>query len=85
LKVEEEKDLIRVEEKKYELTEFYENQFKFGTISIITKTEFPPPKDVILHLARVQKLKIGTNWHHAEIPKKSRILIEKLEINMDDT
>ncbi len=154
LKVEEEKDLlIRVEEKKHELTEFYENQFKFGTISIITKTEFPPqkifeflksrvnievvfdtfknvlnadrsymrgdselegwefinfialllyyevymllvskdllskysPKDVILHLARVQKLKIGTNWHHAEIPKKSRILIEKLEINMDGT
>jgi transposase len=45
LKVEEEKDLlIRVEEKKHELTEFYDNQFKFGTISIITKTEFPPQK-----------------------------------------
>lgn len=154
LKVEEEKDLlIRVHEKKHELTEFYENQFKFGTISIITKTEFPPqkifeflksrinievvfdtfknvlnadrsymrgdselegwefinfialllyyevymllvskdllskysPKDVILHLARVQKLRIGTNWRLAEIPKKSRILIEKLEINMDGT
>ena len=130
LKVDEEKDLlIRVNEKKHELTEFYENQFKFGTISIVTKTEFPPqkifeflksrinievvfdtfkkvlnadrsymrgdselegwefinfialllyyevymllvskdllskysPKDVILHLARVQKLRIGTN------------------------
>ena len=154
LKVEEEKDLlIRVDEKTHELTEFYENQFKFGTISIITKTEFPPqkifeflksrvnievvfdtfknvlnadrsymrgdselegwefinfialllyyevymllvskellskfsPKDVILHLARVQKLRIGTNWHIAEIPKKSRILIKKLEINMDGT
>jgi transposase len=154
LKVEEEKDLlIRVDEKKHELAEFYENQFKFGTISIITKTEFSPqkiyeflksrvnievvfdtfknvlkadrsymrgdsefegwefinfialllyyevymllvsknllskysPKDVILHLARVQKLRIGTNWHLAEIPKKSRILIEKLEINMDGT
>ena len=154
LKVEEEKDLlIRVDEKKHELTEFYENQFKFGTISIITKTEFSPqkiyeflksrvnievvfdtfknvlnadrsymrgnsefegwefinfialllyyevymllvsknllskysPKDLILHLARVQKLRIGTNWHLAEIPKKSRILIEKLEINMDGT
>lgn len=154
LKVEEEKDLlIRVDEKKHELTEFYDNQFKFGTISIITKTEFPPqkifeflksrvnievvfdtfknvlnadrsymrgdselegwefinfialllyyevymlliskdllskfsPKDVILHLARVQKLRIGTNWRLAEIPKKSRILIKKLEINMDGT
>jgi transposase len=154
LKVEEEKDLlIRVDEKKHELTEFYENQFKFGTISIITKTEFPPqkifeflksrvnievvfdtfknvlnadrsymrsdselegwefinfialllyyevymllvskdilskysPKDVILHLARVQKIKIGTNWRLAETPKKSRILIEKLGLNMDGT
>lgn len=154
LKVEEVKDLlIRVDEKKHELTEFYENQFKFGTISIITKTEFPPQKifeflksrinieivfdtfknvlnadrsymrgdselegwefinfialllyykvymllvsknllskysskDVILHLARVQKLRIGTNWHRAEIPKKSRILIEKLEIDIDGT
>jgi hypothetical protein len=154
LKVEEEKDLlIRVEEKKHELVEFYDNQFKFGTISIITKTEFPPqkifeflksrvnievvfdtfknvlnadrsymrgdsalegwefinfialllyyevymlliskdllskysPKDVILHLARVQKLRIGTNWRLAEIPKKSRVLIEKLGINMDGT
>ena len=43
------------------------------------------PKDVILHLARVQKLRIGTNWRLAEIPKKSRILIEKLGINMDGT
>ncbi len=154
LKVEEEKDLlIRIDEKKHELTEFYENQFKFGTISIVTKTEFSPqklfeflksrinievvfdtfknvlnadrsymrgdselegwefinfialllyyevymllvsknllskysPKDVILHLARVQKLRIGTNWRLAETPKKSRILIEKLEINMDGT
>lgn len=42
-------------------------------------------QDVILHLARVQKLKIGINWHIAEIPKKSMILIEKLEIDMDGT
>lgn len=43
------------------------------------------PKDVILHMARVQKLRIGINWRLAEIPKKSRILIEKLELNMDGT
>ena len=38
------------------------------------------PKDVLEHLARVQKLKIGDEWVTTEIPKKSRAVIEKLKI-----
>ncbi len=38
------------------------------------------PKDVILHLSRVYKVKIGADWMLSEIPKKSRLLIEKLGI-----
>ncbi len=36
--------------------------------------------DVIDHLERVQMLKIGEEWKISEIPKQSRMLIEKLEI-----
>jgi transposase len=154
LKVEEERDLlIRLHEKNAGLDEFYENETRFGTITIITKTNLPPkriyellkcrvdievvfdtfknvlnadrsymredtamegwmfvnfialllyykvymllvsrdilsrysPKDVILHLARVNKIKIGDNWQIAEIPKKSRTLIEKLKIDVHST
>lgn len=149
LKVEEEKDfLIRADGDKEKLGEFYENEKKFGTITIITGTgssaqeifellksrveievvfdtfkntlhadrsymgdDFAlegwmfvnfialllyykvyallmsknllnncSPKDVILHLSRVYKLKIGDNWVLSEVPKKSRLLIEKLGI-----
>jgi hypothetical protein len=38
------------------------------------------PKDVILHLSRVYKVKIGDEWMLSEVPKKSRLLIEKLSI-----
>lgn len=38
------------------------------------------PKDVLEHLARVQKLKIGDEWVTTEIPKKSRAVIERLKI-----
>ena len=38
------------------------------------------PKDVILHLSRVYKVKIGDDWVRSEVPKKSRLLIEKLGI-----
>lgn len=147
LKVEEERDfLIRVEDEKNEIEKFYENENKFGTISVITKTDLNPqkmfellksrveiegvfdtfknvlnadrsymrndaslegwmfvnfvalllyykvyalliskdllkkysPKDVILHLSRVFKVKLGDEWVCSEIPKKSRIVIEKL-------
>jgi len=38
------------------------------------------PKDVLMHLSRVYKLKINGRWVTSEIPKKSREIIEKLEI-----
>lgn len=149
LKVEEEKDfLIRTKDDKDKLSEFYENEKKFGTITIITGTNLSAqkifellksrteievvfdtfkntlhadrsymgddfslegwmfvnfialllyykvyallmlkdllnncsPKDVILHLSRVYKVKIGDDWVLSEVPKKSRLLIEKLGI-----
>lgn len=147
LKVEEETDfLIRAKDDKDKLSEFYENEKKFGTITIITGTDLSAqrifellksrteievvfdtfkntlhadrsymgddfalegwmfvnfialllyykvyallmskdllnncsPKDVILHLSRVYKVKIGDDWVLSEVPKKSRLLIEKL-------
>jgi transposase len=38
------------------------------------------PKDVILHLSRIYKLKIQDQWETSEIPKKSRQIIEKLNL-----
>jgi hypothetical protein len=38
------------------------------------------PKDVLAHLARVHKLKIGDQWVTSEIPKKTRLIAEKLQI-----
>lgn len=38
------------------------------------------PEDVIEHLQRVSMLKIGEEWKLSEIPKKSRDIIEALEI-----
>lgn len=38
------------------------------------------PKDVLTHLARVHKLKIGEEWVTSEIPKKARSIAEKLQI-----
>jgi hypothetical protein len=61
---------------------YYEVYMLLVSKNILSKYS---PKDVILHLARVQKLRIGTNWRLAEIPKKSRILIEKLGLNIDGT
>ncbi|VVB52585.1 Uncharacterised protein [uncultured archaeon] len=43
------------------------------------------PKDVILHLSRVFNVKIGDNWVISEIPKKTRLLIEKLGIDLSIT
>ena len=40
------------------------------------------PKDVIEHLERVNMLKIGDEWKISEIPKKTRILIEQLDIHI---
>ena len=38
------------------------------------------PEDIIKHLERVYMLKMGEEWKISEIPRKSRIIIEKLEI-----
>ena len=38
------------------------------------------PEDVIRHLDRIHMLRIGDQWKLSEIPRKSRIIIEKLEI-----
>ena len=43
------------------------------------------PKDVILHLSRVFNVRIGDDWVISEIPKKTRLLIEKLEIDLSIT
>ena len=43
------------------------------------------PKDVIMHLSRVFKLKIGDEWRLAEVPKQTRILAEKLKIEISIT
>jgi transposase len=154
LKLEEERDfLIRAKEDQIKMEEFYENENKFGTISIITGTTLPAqkifellksrveievtfdtfknvlnadrsymrdnfsmegwmfvnfialllyykiygllihkdvlskysPRDVILHLSRVFHVKIGDNWRVSEIPKKTRLLIENMEIDLSIT
>ncbi len=154
LKSEESRDfLIRVNDKKAKLEEFHQNEHRFGTITIVTKTNISPqkifellkcrieietvfdtfknvlnadrsymrddiamegwmfvnflalllyykvysalmkrdilnkysPRDVVLHLSRISKLMIGENWKLAEIPKKSRLLTEKLEIQVHIT
>lgn len=38
------------------------------------------PHDVLIHLSRIHKLKIGEKWWTSEIPKKARNIIEKLDV-----
>ncbi len=40
------------------------------------------PKDVIDHLQRVHKLKVGDEWKISEIPRKSRKIIEELDLHI---
>ena len=40
------------------------------------------PKDVLLHLSLISKMKIGGRWVLSEIPKQSRTLMEKLGIEI---
>ncbi len=40
------------------------------------------PKDVIEHLERISRLKIGEEWKYSEIPKKSRKIMEDLELHI---
>ncbi len=38
------------------------------------------PEDVIQHMSRIFMLKIGDAWKMSEIPKKTRVVIEDLDI-----
>jgi hypothetical protein len=40
------------------------------------------PKDVLLHLSRMHKLKIGEEWVPSEVPKKTREIIEELDLHI---
>ena len=42
-------------------------------------------KDVIMHLSRVYKIRVGDKWILAELPKHSRTLIEKLDLHLPIT
>ncbi|MGC8585396.1 MAG: IS1634 family transposase, partial [Thermoplasmata archaeon] len=37
-------------------------------------------KDVLLHLSGIHEIKVGDQWLKTEIPKKTRQIIEKLQI-----
>ncbi|MFH0875201.1 MAG: transposase [archaeon] len=41
------------------------------------------PKDVAMHFSKVYRVKIGEKFVVSEIPKKTRILIEKMKLNED--
>ncbi len=154
LKAEEEKDFItHIDNGKKPMDDYFDRQFKMGTIAVVAKTSFHAdevfeylkarveieslfdtfknllhadrsymrdeahlqgwmfvnfvslllyykiyellinndlltncsPKDVILHLSRIYKLKIEDKWILSEIPKKSRKIIEKLELTVHIT
>ncbi|MCS4541939.1 MAG: hypothetical protein HY929_06435 [Euryarchaeota archaeon] len=40
------------------------------------------PNDVLIHLSRIHKLKIEEKWLTSEIPKKTRKIIEKLNLHI---
>ena len=40
------------------------------------------PKDVLLHLSRVKKLQVNDKWITSEVPKKTRLINEKLNIHI---
>jgi transposase len=57
---------------------FYYKLYKLLTNNSLLKKY--SPNDVLLHLSRINKLKIKNQWITSEIPKKSRDIIEKLNI-----
>ena len=40
------------------------------------------PMDVLVHLSRIHKLKVKNRWITSEIPKKSRVIAEKLGLHI---
>ncbi len=145
--------ILHVEEGKKDIQEFYEKQHRFGTIAVITNTEYDPSRvfellksrsdveivfdtfknllradrsylrddykmqgwmfinfvslliyyriyllllekgllkrysvrDVLAHLSRIFKLRIDGEWVLSEVPRKTRKLVERLEIELDIT
>lgn len=43
------------------------------------------PRDVLIHLSRFYKLKIGDEWINSEIPKDTRKILENLELSLPIT
>ncbi|MDG7042789.1 MAG: hypothetical protein JRM98_01525, partial [Nitrososphaerota archaeon] len=39
------------------------------------------PRDVLLHLSRIFKMEVNGKWITSEIPRKSRLLMEKWWLN----
>ena len=52
----------------------------YGILKKMELLSHHSPVDVIRHLDHIYMLRIGDQWKLSEIPKKSRIIIEKLEI-----
>jgi transposase len=57
--------------------------FYYKIYNLLSKKELlkkHSPKNVLLELSRIRKLKILDNWHTSEVPKKARVILEKLEL-----
>ncbi|MGP6207952.1 hypothetical protein ACNF42_08005 [Cuniculiplasma sp. SKW3] len=52
----------------------------YGTLRKMDLLSRYSPEDVMRHFDRIHMLRIGDQWKLSEIPKKSRMIIEKLEI-----
>ncbi|MEM3265676.1 MAG: transposase [Thermoplasmata archaeon] len=40
------------------------------------------PRDVLLHLSRIHEIKVGDQWLKTEVPRKTRQIIEKIQIHI---
>ncbi len=40
------------------------------------------PMDVLVHLSRIHRLRVKNRWVTSEIPKKSRLIAEKLGLHI---
>lgn len=57
--------------------------FYYKIYNILVKKELLKkysPKAVLLELSRIKKLKIMENWITSEVPKKARVILEKLDL-----
>ncbi len=58
---------------------YYRVYRRLAEVDLIKKFS---PKDIIIHLSRIRKLKVGGEWVISEIPKTSRKLLAKLGIEL---